>query len=121
VEIHRLLVFMIKNQSSFCTKTTLGVQTFDTIAFKRVAMFIFNIIQNSEPENLLMKLMTNAYFNDRFDGKAIFFRDSRHRLAKCGITDMAYNTVQQLPFGWLTMSKEQFKLKMNEFLNLQRT
>jgi len=34
----------------------------------------------------------------------------------CGIAEVAYNTVQQLPIAWLAMSKEQFKLQLNEFL-----
>jgi len=55
------------------------------------------------------------YYNDRNEGRVVFFRDSQSRISKMNIITMAHAMSQKWNFDWLHLSKEEFKIKLNKF------
>jgi len=88
--------------------------------FQRISGFLFGVITAQRPARLFETLLSRAYYNDRNDGKVVFFRDSRSRICKSNIINIAHNVIQKWNFSWLDLSKENFKSKIKEMIKSQQ-
>jgi len=93
---------------------SLEVPGLDQVMFNRLSSFVFSIINNQLPTFLFETLLSRAYYNERNDGKVVFFRDSRSRVNKANIVTMAHAVSQKWNFAWLHLTKEEFKKKIIE-------
>jgi len=79
----------------------LVVQMFDDILFRRMAVFIFSILQSLYPSELSGLLLPFAFHNPRHEERLFFFRELRSLASKSHITSVAYSVV---PRWTLTIS-----------------
>jgi len=92
----------------------MGLESIDTILFKRTSVFLFSLVYNLQPTNICFKLLSKCYHNDRTPDKLYFSDTSRGKKGKLCITNQAKNITEQWDFDWLTLSKESFKTKLRE-------
>jgi len=79
-----------------------------------ISSFAFSIISGQLPTVLFKRMLSRAYYNERSDGRVIFFRDSRSRIDKANIVTMTHALSQKWNFDWLHLTKEEFKKKIVE-------
>jgi len=91
----------------------LGVPNLDLVFFRRDSVFLFNVMTNVEPDELVARLMASAHFNER-SYRVVFFRDYTSRMFKSNVVYVANQSVQRWNFNWLEMTKETFKEKLKE-------
>jgi len=60
---------------------SLKVPGLDQLMFNCLPGFVFSIIF-SQLQTEMFELLSRAYYNERNDGRVVFFRDSRFRISK---------------------------------------
>jgi len=91
-----------------------GLDHIDTILYKRSSVFLFNLIHNMTPTELVGKLLQRGYFNDRNVGRLHFFDCSSTKIGKACITNNAKEITSKWDFEWFFLTPEAFKSKLNE-------
>jgi len=81
---------------------------------KRTSVFIFKIITNLSPFNLIQKFMTKSYINERKPERVEFFNTSNSKFGKICITNAAKKIVDSWNFDWLYMTISEFKERLRE-------
>jgi len=88
----------------------------DKILFKRESMFLFNLIHNMAPTELVGKLMQRAYSNDRNAGKLHFFYFSKSKTGRACISNNAQKIASRWNFDCFFLTPPSFKLKLSQQL-----
>jgi len=116
VAIKSYLMFLIKgfdyklNRPKLLEKS--GLESLDTILFKRMSVFIFNVIRNLDPTRLACEFIIRSYVNERCPDRLTLFDLSHSRIGKKSITNHAKHVVDKWNFDWLTISSNSFKSKL---------
>jgi len=79
---------------------------------KRTSVFIFKIITNLSPFNLIQKFMTKSYINKRKPDRVEFFNISNSKFGRLCITNAAKKIVESWNFDWLFMTIYEFKERL---------
>lgn len=90
----------------------LGLESLDTILFKRMSVFIFNLIRNLYPTRLACEFIIRLYVNERYPDRLTLFDLSLLRIGKKSISNHAKNVVDKWNFDWLNISSNSFKSKI---------
>jgi len=102
------------NRSGMLRKS--GLDSIDTLLFKRTSVFLFNLIYNLLPTQNCLRLLTKSYFNDRTPHKLFFFDTSSSKIGRICITNQAKNLSEKWTFNWLELKPNSFKNKLREQL-----
>jgi len=73
---------------------TLGVGNPDQLFFSLTSGFLFNILTSCFPTDLFESLLSRSYFNERNEGRLVFFPDSSSRMSWSNITTVAHEVAQ---------------------------
>jgi len=98
-----------------------GVEHIDNILFKRESVFLFNVIHNMAPTELVGKLMQRGYFNDRNVGRLHFFDFSKTKAGRACLSNHAQKIVSRWNFDWFFLTPPTFKMKLSEQLKEEDT
>jgi len=79
---------------------------------KRTSVFIFKLVYHLQPFNIIQRLLSKSYLNERNPDKVIFFDTSKTRIGKMCITNAAKKITESWEFNWLSLSIEEFKSKL---------
>jgi len=91
---------------------TCGVEHIDKIYYKRSSCFLFNIIYNLSPTDLVARLMERSYTNDRNLGRIQFFDFSKLRIGKMCFSNQAGVLSSTWRFDWFFLQPATFKSKL---------
>jgi len=93
-----------------------GLESLDTIFFKRTSFFIFKSIHYLAPTQLAGIFLSKSYMNERTPERLTYFITSNLRVGKNCITNAAKNFVGIWNFDWLNLPPKSFKFKLKEQL-----
>jgi len=103
-----------KRQGRNSLVRSLGINHIEDIMFLRSSVFLFNIIYNMVPTDLVYKLLGRSYFNERNLGKLHFFDCSTSKIGKACLTNCAGSLTARWTFDWFMLTPESFKFHLKK-------
>jgi len=89
-----------------------GMENIDNIYFKRISVFVYNIIYSLQPTNLAGIIISKSYTNERHPDKIFFFDTSSSKLGRTCITNLLKNYCDNWNFEWFGLNPDEFKRKL---------